>query len=143
MICFSQVTFVQNTTIHPGWKHGASLRSPSNIALLQLSEKISLPVPQMHTNHFILSTGQKLVAAGWGSSAGPNLGDAIFGSLKTEEQEYISAVHCNRSTLWNGAIDSGMLCGLNGQRKASCIGRLNFKIHNNTLLILLYCHLRA
>lgn len=116
-----KAVFVQHTTIHPEWKYTTSLGVHSNIALLQLSEKSLEPVPQLLTDHFPLNSGQILEAVGWGSPTGPDLGDSIFSTLKTEEQEVIGAIHCNISTLWNSNIKSGTLCGLNRRRKASCV----------------------
>ncbi|CAD7695109.1 unnamed protein product [Ostreobium quekettii] len=118
-----EVQTVKSTTIHKNWAHDKYQRSPFDIALLKLEHKCSHATPKLLSDHFTLTTGQALTAAGWGAgSQGPALGGPIFGSLKLERQEYICAKRCNASALWNGAVpDERLVCGLNDGRKSSCI----------------------
>eukprot|EP00803_Ostreobium_quekettii_P004009 evm.model.scf_1746.1 EVM.evm.TU.scf_1746.1 scf_1746:6517-12957(+) len=98
-----EVQVVEHTSIHPR-KWDGTQRSPINIALLNLPSK--RPVPRIFSDHFRLSTGQKLTAAGWGpGSGGPVLGEAIFGQLRVEHQTFIDGMHCSRSILWDGRVE--------------------------------------
>ena len=115
---------VLHTVIHKNWLRDQShQRSRFNIAMLKLPRKTVHPFPRILTDHIRLHTGQLLEAVGWGiSSEGPRIGEDVFGGLKTKLQEFIAAVHCNRSTLWDGGMVEGTICGINRKRRASCIG---------------------
>ncbi|CAD7698514.1 unnamed protein product [Ostreobium quekettii] len=118
-----EVRLVQKSDIHTEWiKGGKVQRSPHNIAVLRLAQPSSRPMPNLLSDHFKVTTGTKLAACGWGpESGGPALGEAIFGALTVERQEFIDATTCNWTTLWDGAMPSGMFCALNEGHKASCV----------------------
>jgi len=118
-----KVQTVASTTVHENWALDKCQRSSYDVALLTLERRCGHATPKLLSDHFTLTSGQTLTAAGWGAgSQGPSLGAPIFGSLKLERQEYICAKHCNASTLWNGAMpDEKLACGLNDDRKSSCI----------------------
>lgn len=119
-----QVLMVEETHIHEKWIKDKSQRSPWNVALLELPSPSSKAHPMVLVDHFTLKTGQGLIAVGWGPNGdGPKLGSDIFGSLKLEPQEFIAGKHCNQESLWNGAIPEDLMCGLNQDRKASCVGQ--------------------
>lgn len=118
----AEVMLVERSFIHPGWNADRRQRSTFNIALLKLAKASKHRVPNLLLDHFNLITGQRLAAVGWGSGTnGPDLGADVFGSLKIEPQEFVDSGHCNRSTLWNGAVGDGIICGLNQAKKASCV----------------------
>lgn len=94
------------------------------MALLHLKDKSKKQVPQLWSNEFKLSTMHTLSGLGWGGKD-IKIGDEIFGTLKVEMQSYIDGKDCNRSTLWNGSIPDGLVCGLNEEQEASCIGTLS------------------
>lgn len=119
---------MERSFIHPGWNADRRQRSTFNIALLKLAKASKHRVPNLLLDHFNLITGQRLAAVGWGSGTnGPDLGADVFGSLKIEPQEFVDSGHCNRSTLWNGAVRDGIICGLNQARKASCVGECDIR----------------
>ena len=115
------MNLVEDTTIHEEYLANPIQRSPYNVALLKLSEKIDNDVPTLLGDHFNLWTGQQLATLGWGK-AEIKVGDSIFGDLILEDVEYIQAPHCNRSSLWNMTILPNLMCALNQKQQASCVG---------------------
>eukprot|EP00803_Ostreobium_quekettii_P005958 evm.model.scf_1824.1 EVM.evm.TU.scf_1824.1 scf_1824:15076-16182(-) len=117
-----QVTMVSSTHIHERWTPALGQRSPFNVALLRLSQSSDRHVPQILTDHVGLRIGLMLYVAGWGvDPGGPKLGQSIFGTLKVEHHQFLDGTHCNRSTLWAGEIQGGLVCGLAQEGQASCI----------------------
>lgn len=114
------VVLVQESYIHPSWNH--SQRSAFNVALLQLSTASNKAYPVAFSDHFMVQTGTRLTAAGWGSGIEEiSLGSEIFGSLKLENQELIQRDQCNIQRLWDGSIPKGVICAVNNEQKASCL----------------------
>ncbi|CAD7703104.1 unnamed protein product [Ostreobium quekettii] len=118
----AEVMMAEHSTIHSHWIPHKKQRSQFNIALLKLPQKSKQPPPQILSDEFQLSTGQKLIAAGYGPSGdGPALGDSIFGEMRLELQEFIDGKRCNGKMLWDGSIEDNTICALNSDRKASCV----------------------
>ncbi|CAD7703105.1 unnamed protein product [Ostreobium quekettii] len=117
-----EVMMVEGSTIHSCWKHHKGQRSQFNIALLKLPQKSRQPVPRILSDEFLLYTGQRLIAAGYGPNGDvPALGASIFGQMRLEPQEFIDGERCNGTMLWDGSIEENTICALNNERKASCV----------------------
>lgn len=100
--------------------------SPFNIALLQLEdpvpERFQRPkIPFKGDRSIKLVSGQMMASLGWGAW-NASIGDEVFGSLKIEDQEFLEGSVCNGPNLWKGKLEEGIVCGLNYQHKASCVG---------------------
>lgn len=115
-----EVIIVEESFIHPDWNYNQ--RSPFNAALLLLGSKSQKQYPVLLFDNFQLKTGQQLAALGWGAGGKTiEIGSDIFGSAKSETQEFIAPSHCNRTSLWNGTIPQSLYCGLNYEQRASCL----------------------
>ena len=116
-----KVLLVVLSIIHPAWD--GTQRSPFNVALLKLETKSKKSFPILLFDHFRLHTGQQVTAIGWGAGGKViQVGSDIFGRAKIEMHELIAGEHCNRTALWDGSIPEGLLCGLNMEQQASCLG---------------------
>eukprot|EP00803_Ostreobium_quekettii_P007559 evm.model.scf_1127.1 EVM.evm.TU.scf_1127.1 scf_1127:6013-14316(+) len=90
-------------------------KSPFNVALLRLSGAVVRPTPAIEFDNIKLPTGHKMVTVREGS------GDTgIFSSLSLETETFLHGPVCNETALWNGSIETGLVCGVNPRRKAQC-----------------------
>ncbi|CAD7703109.1 unnamed protein product [Ostreobium quekettii] len=118
-----EVRVVARTHFHESWSPSKIQNCPNNLALLTVERAVNKTPVRLLTDHFRLTTGQTLAAAGWGAGPqGPRLGEGIFGTLKAEAQQFLDSSACNRTSLWSGAVREGTVCGLSREAAASCIG---------------------
>ncbi|CAD7703111.1 unnamed protein product [Ostreobium quekettii] len=121
---FVEVLRVSHTIIHENWTPTVGQRSRWNLAILRTEQRSQKQAPTILSDHFELSSGQKLASIGYGAGEdGPALGQDIFGTVKIEDMQFLEGALCNRPDLWNGGLEEHMLCGLNQGATASCIGR--------------------
>ena len=111
---------------HEEWLSDRRQLSAFNIALLRLEEPVPEQfqwpkIPFKGDSSIRLASGQLMASLGWGVR-NASIGDEVFGALKMEEQEFLESSVCNGPNLWNGKLEEGIICGLNYQHKASCVG---------------------